>query len=175
MIMLCTIDWTAIGSIASAIMAFLTLVIIYQNMQARMGVLVIDIVKDQGCIWLTMSNIGETLIDDIRFTFDNKIKKLASGGLAQHIELIEYQRYALKPHETKRVQLETIALVRTFEKQDKKVKDYFTQLYTTKIKIEYDYRTIYKWRKKAYNTFIISPEKLLFTTFEVPIKQQEQN
>lgn len=174
MIMLCAIDWVAVGSISSAIMALLTLVIIYQNMQARKGVLVIDIEKDDEWIWLTMSNIGETLIDNIKFTFDKGAKELASGVLHYHIDFIEHHEYTLKPSETRKVRLESMHIVNSMWNPDNPHKDditscsvinnYFDDLLTRKITIKYKYKTIYRCKKKGQNTFIINPEKIRLTS-----------
>ena len=177
MIMLCAIDWVAVGSISSAIMAFLTLVIIYQNMQARKGVLVIDIEKDDEWIWLTMSNIGETLINEIRFNFDDDIKNIASDVLKNNIRTIENYVYALKPHETKKVQLETREPIKQLKIQDgppayDRTIKYYDILQKAEIRIQYRYRTIYGCHKKAGNTLVFGPDKLLFAK-RSPGKKQE--
>ena len=174
-------DWlifwgTYISSIASAVMVFLTYIIIKQNDEIRQGRVVCSLIFYNQFYLLQISNVGNSQAYDIEINsnedFNMKLNKLSRI----HFTKVQNRKFSLTPNESKHVSIECAIIGKhtTFNPETNSMEDnslssdYLQAIKQTPIKIKGTYWSIGKKFKIDYilclNDFIDTPFLLVEST-----------
>lgn len=141
-----------ISSIATAIMAYFTYIIIKQNDSFRQGVLIYRIIYYKQTYCLEIINVGNSVVSDINLNFNEELYQALLPLSKQNLEYATFAKIWLKPNESKYICIE-VAVIGNHEKLNVKTntmetvcieKGYLDKLKITKIKIKGNYKTINK-------------------------------
>ena len=143
------INWSAISTIVSAIMAGLTYWIIRQNRDFKKAILVFEIKIDQYDFYLDITNVGESVAINLTLKFGDELHRIASGYSSILIGLIENGKFTIKPHECKSFKIEGATVTMRLSEKDQSnnreiIYNYLNELGDTPIKIAGSYKTLGK-------------------------------
>ena len=179
-------DWlifwgTYISSIASAVMVFLTYVIIKQNDEIRQGKVVCSLIFYKHSYFLQISNVGNSQTYDIEIYSNNDFNIMLNELSRLNFTKMQNKKFSLTPNQSKYVLIESGIVgnhkalnYKTNKMDDVEVsKDYLEILKKTPIKIKGTYLSIGKTFKIDYvfclNDFTDSSFALVKSTIDEEI------